>query len=306
MWTWNASTENQTVWCSTELNWAGTDGYGAYWDVTVNPTWGSPAGDLGFIIHNCALNVKDPGPDMHLNTLLNNEAWIISGDSTVYTTQPTPQQILNGVFQEQQAYWLDRRRLAIQPQYFQSGWTYFLNASASGGLQLGDTSVTGGTAVQLVTGGSLRADELARYPQLSSYAVLQLPANTQLSIVQQFLKGQVVLSAVDSTPTLKYATGIQIGGVLDDLYYYPGKLGVIFNPEDSDAAPIQLKVWAPTAQGVSLQLFNQADDTSPAAIIPLHQNGGVWMANGTRNWEGKYYLYQVSVYVPSDHAVALT
>ncbi len=303
MWTWNASTENQTTWCSTELNWAGTDSYGAYWDVTVNPTWGTPAGDLGFIIHNCAMNVKDPGPDMHLNILLYNEAWIISGDSTVYTSQPTPQQILNGVFQEQQAYWLDRRRLAIQPQYFQSGWRYFLNASPSGGLQLGDTGVTGGTSLQLMTGGSLTADELMRYPQLASYAVLQLPAHTSLSTIQKVLKGQVVLSAVDATPTLKYATGIQIGGVLDDLYYYSGKLGVIFDPDDSGGAPVQLKLWAPTAQAVSLQLFNLADDTAPAATIAMHQTGGVWVANGNHNWEGKYYLYQVSVYVPSDHAV---
>jgi pullulanase len=303
MWTWNASTENQTTWCSTELNQAGTDSYGAYWDVTVNPTWGTPAGDLGFIIHNCVQNVKDPGPDMHLNTLLYNEAWVISGDPTVYTTQPTPQQILNGVFQEEQAYWLDRRRLAIQPQYFQSGWTYFLNASPSGGLQLGDSGVTGGSSLQLVTGGSLTADELARYPQLASYAVLQLPANTPLSTIRKYLIGQVVVSAVDSTPTLKYATGIQIGGILDDLYYYPGKLGVIFNPEDSDAAPIQLKVWAPTAQGVSLLLFNRAADTTPAAIIPMQQSSGVWAANGKRGWEGKYYLYQVSVYVPGDHTV---
>jgi len=117
MWTWNASTENQTVWCSTELNQSGIDSYGAYWDVTVNPAWGTPPGDLGFIIHNCSLNVKDPGPDQHLQTLQYNEAWIISGDSTVYTTQPTPQQLLNGVFHELQTYWLDHKRLAIQPGY---------------------------------------------------------------------------------------------------------------------------------------------------------------------------------------------
>jgi len=100
LWTWGASTENQTAWCSTELNSAGTDSYGAYWNVTVNPTRGSPAGDLGFIVHNCALNVKDPDPDMHLNVLQYNEAWVISGDDTVYTAEPTRQQLLNGVFHE--------------------------------------------------------------------------------------------------------------------------------------------------------------------------------------------------------------
>lgn len=308
MWTWNASTENQTAWCSTELNQAGTDSYGAYWDVSVNPAWGSPAGDLGFIIHNCSTGTKDPGPDQHLQTTLYREAWIISGDNTVYTTQPTPQQLLNGVFQEEQAYWLDHQRLAIQPGYFQSGWTYFLNASLTGGLQLSSSGVIGGTSVQLTPGGSLTPDELMRYPQLASYVVIQVPTSVQLATIKQFLKGQVAISAVDSTNTLKYATGIQTAGVLDDLFYYSGKLGVIFNDsQDADSsggsAPVQIKLWAPTAQGVWLQIFDLATDPSPSAVIAMHERNGVWTANGEEGWEGKYYLYSVNVYVPGDHAV---
>lgn len=302
MWTWNASTENQTAWCSTELNQAGVDSYGAYWDVTVNPTWGNPTGDLGFIIHNCALNVKDPGPDMHLNILQYNEAWVISGDPTVYTTQPTPSQLLNGVFHEQQAYWLDHQRLAIQSQDFNSSWTYYLNTSPTGGLALGTSSVTGGASLQLVAGGSLTSDELARYPQLASYAVLQIPSGTQLSTLEQDLKGELVLSAVDSTSTLKYATGVQIGGVLDDLYYYAGSLGVVINPS-GNPAPVQLKLWAPTAQNVSLEIFDHAADTTPTTVIPMQETNGVWAANGDMEWVGKYYLYSVNVYVPSDGAV---
>jgi len=312
MWTWNASTENQTAWCSTELNQSGIDSYGAYWDVTVNPTWGSPQGDLGFIIHNCGTGSKDPGPDQHLQITLYREGWIISGDSTVYTTQPTPQQLLNGVFQQQQAYWLDRQRLAIQPTYSQTGWTYYLNASYSGGLQLSSSGVTGGTSLQLTAGGSLTQEELMRYPQLASYAVLQIPAGTPLSQLKRVLKGQVALSAVDSTNTLKYATGIQIAGVLDDLYYFAGKLGVIFQHDhdewDSredfdDPAPVKIKLWAPTAQSVSLQIYDQAADTTPSAVVPMRESHGVWRANGDRGWEGKYYLYHVSVYVPADQAV---
>ena len=302
LWTWNASTENQTTWCVTELNQTGVDSYGAYWDVTVNPAWGTPVGDLGFIVHNCALNVKDPGPDMHLNILQYNQAWVISGDPTVYTTQPTPAQLLNGVFHEQQAYWLDHQRLAIQSQYFNSGWTYYLNTSPTGGLALGASSVTGGTSLQLVSGGTLTPDELARYPQLASYGVLQIPSGTQISTIQQDLEGEVILSAVDSTSTLKYATGIQIAGVLDDLYFYPGALGVVFNPS-GNPAPVQIKLWAPTAKSVSLQIFDQPTDTTPTTVIPMQEANGVWAANGDMDWVGKYYLYSVNVYVPSDGAV---
>ncbi len=310
MWTWNASTENQTSWCQTELQQTGIDSYGAYWDVTVNPAWGNPVGDLGFIIHNCAQNVKDIDSDRHLNILQYNEAWIISGDPTIYTTQPTPAQLLNGVFQQQQAYWLDRQRLAVQPGYFNSGWTYYLKAAPTGGLQLSSNGVVGGTSLQLTPGGTLTADELARYPQLASYAVLQVPASVSLSTIQQELTGQLAISAVDSTNTLKYATGIQIAGVLDDLYYYPSKLGVVFNERsdraseaDSASSPVQIKLWAPTAKSVSLQIFDNAADTTPSSVIAMHERSGVWSANGDRNWEGKYYLYSVAVYVPADHAV---
>jgi pullulanase len=308
MWTWNASTENQTAWCSTELNQSGSDSYGVYWDVTVNTSWGNPTGDLGFIIHNCAQNVKDPGPDQHLQTQTFNEAWIISGDSTVYTAQPTAQQLLNGMFQSQQAYWLDRQHLLVKPGFLQSGWTYYLNASPNGGLQLSNSGVTGGTSVKLVPGATLSADELTRYPQLASYGILQLPSTVPLSTIQQFLTGQVALSAVDANNSLKYATGLQIAGVLDDLYYYPGKLGVVINHRDgrddeAGSAPVQIKLWAPTAKSVSLQIFDNAADTTPSSIVPMQEKNGVWSAKGDTAWIGKYYLYSVQVYVPADHAV---
>jgi len=164
-------------------------------------------------------------------------------------------------------------------------------------------------------GGTLTTEELARYPQLANYAVLEIPISEQRSAIEQFLKGQVALSAVDSTGTLQYATGIQIAGVLDDLYYYPGKLGVIFRSrrdegerhddgdDDRDSAPVRIKLWAPTAQSVSLQIFDQAADSTPSAVIPMHEKNGVWTAKGDEGWDGKYYLYSVSVYVPSDGAV---
>ena len=129
----------------------------------------------------------------------------------------------------QQAYWLDRQRVAIQPQFAQSGDTYAISSSLTGGLSVTTTGITGGTNIPLTLGGSLTADELLRYPQLSGYTVLQLPADTQVSTLQTALEGQLAFSAIGSNGALQYATGIQIAGVLDDLYYYPGKLGVVFN-----------------------------------------------------------------------------
>jgi pullulanase len=300
LYTWNASTEN-AIWCQSEVAITGTDSYGVYFDVTVNTAQGTPPGDLGFIINNCAGGqIKDPGPDQHLQTTVYNEAWVIHADATVFTTQPTPQQIANAILAIQQVYWIDRSHLAIQPQYVQAGATYALTTSLTGGLNLTSTGVTGGTQIPLTVGGTLSPDELARYPQLASYAVLQVPSTVGLNTVEQALKGEVALSVVGQNGALQYAAGLQTAGVLDDLYYYPGKLGVVFHEGPS---PVVIKVWAPTAQSISLLLFDQATDSAPVATIPMQENNGVWIAHGRSSWKGKYYLFSVSVWVPIDAAL---
>jgi len=286
----------------------GMDSYGAYFDISLIPN----AQNLGFIIHNISTGAKDPGPNMYLNVGTNSQAWAISGNATVYTTTPTPTEILDSLLNVEQAYWLDRQRVAIQPQFAQSGDTYAISSSLTGGLSVTPTGITGGTSIPLTAGGTLTAEELLRYPQLSGYTVLQLPANALIANLQTAIEGQLAFSAVGSSGSLQYATGIQDAGVLDDLYYYPGKLGVVFHHreerewhdwDDDDDCAVKIKLWAPTARSVSLQIFDHENDTAPAAVVPMHEHNGVWVADGEPGWKGKYYLYSVQVWVPSDGAV---
>jgi pullulanase len=284
-----------------------TDSYGVYFDISLIPN----AQNLGFIIHNISTGVKDPGPNMFLSVGTNTQAWAISGNATVFMATPSPTQILDSLLNVQQAYWLDRQRVAIQPQFAQSGDSYEISSSLTGGLSVTTTGITGGTNIPLTPGGSLTAEELLRYPQLSGYAILQLPPTTAVSSLQAILEGQLALSVIGSNAALQYATGIQIAGVLDDLYYYPGKLGVVFHhgendwrdwPDDENWG-VKLKLWAPTAQSVSLQVFDHELDAMPSAVIAMHEHNGVWVAGGPDSWKNKYYLYNVKVWVPSDAAV---
>ncbi|HEY2858615.1 MAG TPA: pullulanase-type alpha-1,6-glucosidase [Terracidiphilus sp.] len=284
------------------------DSLGAYYDIALKPN----AQDLGFIVHNIGTGAKDPGPDMHLAVNTNTQAWVLSGENTVFTATPTQAQILQSELAGQQAYWMDRQRVAIQPQFFQTGSTYAINSSLTGGLAATSTGITGGTVIPLVAGGTLTSDELMRYPQLASYAVLQIPSSVQLSTIETALTGQIALSEVNSGGSLAYATGMQIGPVLDDIYYYPGALGVVISHgdrgrwhdwADDENCDVKIKLWAPTAQSVSLQLFNHPTDTAPSAVIPMHNHNGVWVARGTGDWVDKYYLYAVNVWVPADGAV---
>jgi pullulanase len=284
------------------------DSYGAYFDISLIAN----AQNLGFIIHNISTGAKDPGPNMFLDVATNLQAWAISGNGNVFTTTPTPTQILDSLLNVSQGFWLDRQRVAIQSQFAQSGDTYALSSSLTGALSVTPTGITGGTTIPLTVGGTLTADELMRYPQLSGYTVMQVSPSVPLATLETALQGQLAFSAVNGSGSLVYATGLQIGGVLDDLYYYPGRLGVVFHypndptwsdfPEDENCG-LKLKVWAPTSQGVTLQLFNHAADTTPASTLPMENHNGVWVACGTTDWANKYYLYSVKVWVPADGAV---
>jgi pullulanase len=285
----------------------GYDTYGAFYDVglTQNPR------DLGFIVHNISLGIKDPGPDMHLNVAQFKEAWVISGDAQVFTTQPTAAQLLDAVFFKLQAFWIDRTTVAIQGQFLQSSFSYFLNYDPNANLQLASTGVTGGSRIPLSPfAAGFTADEQARFPQLSGYAVLHLPDNTSTALLAAVLKGEVAVSAIGSDGSLKYATSVQTAGVLDDLFFFPGKLGVVFHHGEEDDAgradgceEISVRVWAPTAQSLNLQLFEHAADTSPAKVIAAHENNGVWSACVDDDWRNKYYLFDLRVYVPGQRAI---
>ena len=280
----------------------GTDAYGVYYDV---PLAANPH-DLGFIVHDIQTGQKNTPADLHLDVAIYNEAWIVSGDPTVYLTEPTRAQLLNANFLKSQAFWIDRTTIAIQSVYGQSGGMYLLSSDLGANLTLTAKGVLGGTTVSLTSGGTLTAAQLARFPQLATgYAVLHLPANLKPALLHTLLQGQMAVSIRRSTDgMLTYATGVQNAGVLDDLYAYTGKLGVILGAgEAASGSPVKIKVWAPTAQTLSLQMFENETDTAPAKTVAMTEAKGVWTAAVDEVWIGKYYLFAVRVYAPSTRSI---
>lgn len=290
----------------------GSDAYGAYYDVPLKP---NPV-DIGFIVHNIITGTKNTPADLHLDVALYNEVWIISGDPMVYLTQPTAQQLLNANFLKLQAFWIDRTTIAIQEVYIVQGATYVLSSDPAAGLKLTANGVTGGVMVPLTAGGTLTAAEIARFPQLATeYAALHLPANMKLSAYNALVQGQLAVSVIRPDGTSSYATGVQDAGVLDDLYAYSGRLGVVVRHEgfgedgdwtdfgDDDAGQVKVKVWAPTAQSMNLELFLNAADAAPTKTIAMHEHVGVWVATLDESWLGRYYLLDEKVYAPSTRSV---
>ena len=281
---------------------SGTDSYGVFYDVPLIPN----AVDLGFIVHNIVTGTKNTPADLHLAVSLYNEAWIISGDPTVYLMQPTAAQLLGANFYKQQAFWIDRATIAIQTAYAVPSGAFKLQSDLSAGLQVTATGVIGGgTSYALTPGPALTAAQLAHFPQLATgYSTLTLPATLKPADYKAILKGQLAVSVLRADGTLVYATGVQQAGVLDDLYAYTGKLGIMF-ADPGELGPVTIKVWAPTAQSLGVFLYTNATDTTPSGIASMIEKNGVWTANIDQSWIGKYYLLREQVYAPSTRAIVI-
>ena len=197
-----------------------------------------------------------------------------------------------------QAYWIDRTTVLLPEGQVCPGCVYTLWSDRQAKLHMTATRVEGETSVQLVRRHKATAKELVRFPQLrSGYAVLFLPPTWAVAHAHQFLIGELLLSVEDSHGRLRYVTGVQTAGVLDDLYAWNGPLGPLI--PSTAAGRIAIHVWAPTAQSVSLLLFRRADQEAPSSQVEMRRAGGVWSVSIDHAWVNSYYLFDVRVYAPT-------
>ena len=149
------------------------------------------------------------------------------------------------------------------------------------------TDIQNGSTLSLVHSENLKIP--LRWLRTGKLAEYQLPASVPLDTLKMALKGPLAVKAGD------YSTGVQVAGLLDDLFYYEGELGAIFDDDSS----ISIRVWAPTSRAVKLQLFCSGADEMPAVVLGMTETNGVWSVQIESSWTGKYYLFEATVYVPS-------
>ena len=172
-----------------------------------------------------------------------------------------------------QAYWVTADTIAWNPGAWNPG----------AGRQAGACvlSSTAGTAIPLAWDpAGLPAAVREKLPHLAGFPAFHLPAD-RLAEVPAALKGPLAVEARDAAGALVDATGLQIQGVLDDLYTYDGPLGAHLRRRPRLPT---LRVWAPTARAVQLHLFA---DSNPATAATVHAMTadpatGVWSVTGRR------------------------
>ena len=194
---------------------------------------------------------------------------------------------------ERGAHWVRRGVIAWDLPDAREGFTYRLHAAPDGGMTVDDGAIVGGTSFPLtLDDGGLPADVRSEFPHLAAYEALEL-SDTARRRARVLLRGQLAVAAYDATGALVRVTGVQIPGVLDDLYAAAARAEL--GPTWHRGKP-HLAVWAPTAKNVTLLLGDRR-------VAMRRGRDGVWRAEGRKSWRGARYAFEVVVYAPTASAV---
>jgi pullulanase-type alpha-1,6-glucosidase len=272
---------NPTDW-SNPLKPVKTDAYGAVFEVPLT----EGATSLSYIIHKG--DDKDLPADQSLDLKAGgHEVWLLNGQEKYLLPQPAGSSAALDL-STSKAIWIDRDTVA---------WNGVDGAASTQLLYSPDGSIA-------VKEGALTSDDerlirlekttlsdaqKARFPHLKDYTAWSVDPRDR-DRVRAALKGQLVASQRAANGAVLAATGVQIAGVLDDLY--PAATKAALGPVFHDGKPT-LSVWAPTAQSVALEL--------DGSTHPMHRDDttGVWSVTGPASWKGKPYRYVVRVWAPS-------
>ena len=196
------------------------------------------------------------------------------------------------------AQWLRQGTIALDLPGDHAGWTFRLFWSPDATLTRSGDEVTGGSSAPLGLTGGLRAGLVRAYPHLKAYESLHVPATVRRQL-RSILTDQLAVAAYDASGALRQVTGVQLPGVLDDVY--PGAHSHALGPVWKGSRP-RVSVWAPTAKDVALEL-TPAGSTTARRVAMTRDDDGVWSVRGTKSWRDARYRFQVRVYAPTTRKI---
>ena len=203
---------------------------------------------------------------------------------------------------EQRSHWVSEGTLAWPRDLLPTNsdpkdLRFTLYSSATAGLTVTDGAVPGGDAVELTYDPAGLSDaEKARFPALANSVALR-PVATDRAAVEALLTTQLAVAQFGADDALTAFTGVQVPGVLDDLYSDAASdrtLGTSW----SKSKPT-MSLWAPTARMVDALVWVAGDAAEPTRIALERQSDGAWTATGKKGWTGASYAFEVTVFAPS-------
>ena len=276
--------------------------YGAFYIFKVDQQASDPHTCMNFILHKG--DEKAFGSANHKVALTqldqHRSVFGFHGSSQLYY-EPTSERPI--AIDGQKAHWLDEQTIAWEAAA--TAARVELRSSPRNRIKLDEekNQIIGGMPVELSITGELNDELQQRFPHLSGLTATQIDVKRHK--LTRILKSQIVLVAYDDQDKVLAATEVQKAGVLDDVYVneqagnaISEQLGTIVNGSKTD-----FRLWAPTAQKVTLHIYNK--NKRPIKSIPMWENrrNGIWELDGLRGVVGKYYRYEVRVYHPTTQQV---
>ncbi|QHN78603.1 hypothetical protein HN51_055823 [Arachis hypogaea] len=190
------------------------------------------------------------------------------------------------------AYWVTESIIAWNIDIVENGFCSLLT-SKDASFTISDNQIQGeDVKIKLQEDRSgLPAKVVEKFPHIRGYKAFKLPPDSD---VKSLLKSQLAVAVYDSDEKCRNCTGLQLPGVLDELFSYNGPLGALYSDE-----AVSLSLWAPTAQAVNAHIYKYPSGDDPIEVVCLEEEDGVWRIKGPKSWEGCYYVYEVCVYHPS-------
>ncbi|WP_458232762.1 pullulanase-type alpha-1,6-glucosidase [Roseateles sp. P5_E8] len=295
----------QPVPLSAMAGYAAVDGEVVFDIPVLNPQGDVNRKALEFIIHGLSPNENDKDGrndnirvDFAALTIQNQvgQIWLVERDATVYFAPPDLRSVSST---DARAVWLNKT-LVKWPRVTASG-VVRLYHSATGQISVAaDAQVQGADGfitLDPFTGTAPAADAL-RFKYVGNGAVFGV-RSADMARLPALHQQQLVLVQQDAAGKVQNATTAQIAGALDDLY------AAANNVPDLGAAAsngnTSFKLWAPTAQTVSLVLTTALGNSglTRTTTEPMTRDvaTGVWSLTKQGHLQGAIYRYQVQVFV---------
>ncbi|XP_031484442.1 pullulanase 1, chloroplastic isoform X2 [Nymphaea colorata] len=261
-----------------EVGERGEEEFGVFWDVAMKDKDG-----FKFVVHKSGLeDCKGSASVDH------TDVWVISDVHDVFPERPDLFSFMKDNLSFSRAFWVTKSLIAWNMCV--NNACYYIYASRRAKLQLTRDGVEGhDTRIRLEpVEGKLPLNVATKFPHIADYKAFKITSEVD---VEELLKAQLAIICLDANGRLVNATGLQLPGVLDDLFSYEGPLGAVIAKDT-----VALYLWAPTAQAVQAYIFGRASDDIPLETVDLVEMNGVWFASGPRTWEGCYYVYKLTVF----------
>ncbi|MEI8664096.1 DUF3372 domain-containing protein [Pseudoalteromonas sp. B28] len=191
------------------------------------------------------------------------------------------------------AHWIDLNTILYKPSNELTSLIK-LHSSATAELEVDiDTGLNGDTVT--LQSSSLTDEQAAKVPHLNTWNAYE--GNWDTNTAKALIKSQLVIAGYDSEGKLLEASYVQTAKALDALYTQgeddanEALLGVNYGNN-----AIDVTVWAPTANNMVLNVFDDAKTQVHSTPMTLNTQTGIWQASLDMQYDRHYYRFNFDIY----------